>query len=76
MRPVSATGKIMYYVVPLLLWMAFIFCASTDAGSADHTRPLVGSIIRRLLPTIVNHFSPETIDRIDWNIRKAALLHE
>lgn len=69
-------GKTIYYVGPLLLWMIFIFSASTDAGSADHTRPLVGSIIRRLLPTLTNYVSPKILDRIDWNIRKVAHISE
>jgi len=76
MRPVSSLGKTAYYVAPLVLWMAFIYGASTDAGSADHTRPLVGSILRRLLPSVAARLSPEAVDRVDWNVRKAAHITE
>ena len=76
MRPVSSLGKTAYYVGPLLLWMAFIYGASTDAGSADHTRPFVGSILRRLLPSVAARLSPEAVDRVDWNVRKAAHITE
>lgn len=76
MRPASRSGRTAFYVGPLLLWMCFIFAASTDAGSADNTRPMVSSILRRLLPAVARQLSPETVDRIDWNIRKTAHITE
>ncbi len=76
LRPVSVAGKTAYYVGPLLLWMVFIFCASTDVGSADHTRPLVQSIVRWVLPSLADRFSLVAMDRVDWNIRKMAHITE
>lgn len=76
MRPASTLGKMVYYVGPLFIWMVFIYCASTDAGSADHTRPLVQSILGRMLPSLAQRLSPDLIDRVDWSIRKAAHIAE
>jgi VanZ family protein len=64
------------YLGPLLMWMLVIFYFSTDRASADRTRPVVGSILRRILPGIARRLSPQQTDRVDWNIRKAAHVTE
>lgn len=59
------------YLVPLVLWMGLIFAASTDRGSSAHSRPLVASILRRVAPSLAARMSPETVDRVDFLLRKA-----
>lgn len=56
--------------------MCLIFSASTDAGSAEKTNPLVGQIIASIAPKFAATLSAEQIDRIDWNIRKTAHVTE
>lgn len=69
-------GRFVRYIVPLLLWMTVIFCASTDRGSEAHTRPVVGSILRRVWPDAGHYLTAEQIDRVDWDIRKCAHVTE
>jgi VanZ family protein len=76
LRPVSVLGKTAYYVGPMLLWMALIYSASSDAGSADNTRPVVQNLFHRLLPFLADRLSPDVVDRVDWNIRKTAHIVE
>jgi VanZ family protein len=64
------------YVGPLLLWMIFIFACSTDVAAAENTRPAVGGIVRRLLPGLAANLSERTLERIDWNVRKACHIGE
>lgn len=64
------------YALPALLWMVFIFCMSTDSMSAETTRSAVDGIFARFLPGVAAHLSAESLDRIDWNIRKAAHVTE
>jgi VanZ family protein len=64
------------YVVPLLLWMAVIFFMSTPTGSADNTRPIVRSILRRLFPDVGRYLSAEQVDQVDIVIRKGAHVAE
>ena len=72
----SPFARTAYYVGPLLLWMLLIFSLSTDAASADKTRPALKSIVRRLFPGLANRLSPRMVDRLDWNIRKTAHVTE
>ena len=65
-----------YYAGPLVVWMLVIFGFSTDAASAERTRPAVGGILRRLLPGLARRLTPAQIDRVDWNIRKSAHVTE
>ena len=60
------------YTLPLLIWMGFIFTMSGDSGSAEHTRPLMHSILRRLAPSLAAQLTPAQVDRIDFNIRKTS----
>ena len=76
MKPVTSLGKWAYYVSPLLLWMLVIFSLSTDTASAERTRPAIGGILGRLFPGLARHLSPRMLDRIDFNLRKAAHVTE
>jgi VanZ family protein len=53
---------------PLLVWMAFIFFASTGEFSADNTSRIIGPLLRWLFPSI----SEEQLAFAHFLIRKAA----
>lgn len=44
--------SIVRYWIPVLLWMALIFSASTDALSSGNTSRIIGPIVRWLFPSI------------------------
>ena len=54
--------------VPVLLWMAMIFIASTDLGSSERTSRIIGPILRWINPDVTD----ETIRGIQAVIRKSA----
>ena len=76
MKKSGTLRKFVAYVLPLLLWMCFIYFMSTDRASAANTRPVMHSILQRIFPTIEQRLSAEQIERIDWNIRKTAHVTE
>jgi VanZ family protein len=57
---------------PVLLWMVFIFIASTDLMSAEHTSRFLVPFLRWLKPDI----SPEALGTIHFFVRKAAHVTE
>lgn len=71
-----AVFRALYYVGPLLLWMAFIYSMSTDRASTTNTTPVVHSLLDRLFPWLSDLLTAETRDRVDFNIRKAAHVTE
>jgi VanZ family protein len=56
------------YWLPVMVWAAVIFSASTDALSSPRTSRIIGPILLWLNPDI----SPETIERVQWVARKTA----
>jgi VanZ family protein len=64
------------YTLPLIIWMGFIFFMSGDRGSAQNTRPLMQSILRRVAPVLAAQLTQAQVDRIDFNIRKTAHVTE
>jgi VanZ family protein len=56
--------------LPVLLWMALIFTASTDLGSTQHTSRFIGPFLRYFWPDV----SPETIHNVQVAIRKTGHL--
>jgi len=58
--------------LPSLLWMALIFSASNDAGSAQHSSRLFEPLIRWLFPLMVQ----ARVDEIHYLFRKCAHLAE
>ena len=54
--------------VPLVLWMVFIFFASTDRFSAMNTSRVIGPILLWLFPSA----TPETLAAVHFAIRKLA----
>ena len=61
---------------PMVLMMTAIFIVSSDLGSADHTRPVLASIVRRFLPWLAERMTPAMIDVTDFVIRKVAHVTE
>lgn len=57
---------------PLLLWLAFIFFASTDTMSADNTSRIIGPLLRWLFPLI----TPAQLATAHFTVRKLAHLTE
>ncbi len=58
--------------LPVLLWTALIFAASTDLMSSEHTSRFLVPFLRWLNPDV----SPATIGQIHFLIRKAAHVAE
>jgi len=56
--------------------MTAIFIVSSDLGSADHTRPVLASLVRRFLPWLAERMTPSMIDVTDFVIRKVAHVTE
>ena len=69
-------GRGARYLLPPLLWMAFIFAMSTDRGSSANTRPVLASILRGYLPSLAARMPAATVDRIDFAIRKGSHVTE
>ena len=60
----------------MVLLMVAIFIVSSDLGSADNTRPVLASIVRRFLPWLALRMTTEMIDVTDFIIRKIAHVTE
>ena len=60
------------YWLPVALWMAVIFSASTDALSSQRTSRIIGPFLRWLKPDI----SAETVARVQYAVRKTAHVTE
>ena len=58
--------------LPVLLWMAVIFCASTDLGSIHHTSRIIGPTLRFFWPNI----SDDTIRHVQTFVRKTGHVSE
>jgi len=56
--------------------MIGIFIVSSDLGSADHTRPVLASIVKKFLPWLAAKMTPSMIDTTDFIIRKVAHVTE
>ena len=58
--------------LPVLVWMAVIFSASSDSQSSRRTSRLIGPLLRWLLPGIAD----ETVNRVQFIVRKGAHVTE
>jgi len=58
--------------LPVFLWGALMFTASTDIGSSTHTRQVLAPLLRWLVPGI----PAARIDRINFMVRKGAHVTE
>jgi VanZ family protein len=66
-RPQSATGSLLKYWAPPIIWMSVIFWFSTDIFSGDNT----GSLLWKLVSFIYPGATRELFDSIHFYIRKA-----
>src|SRR5437868_5576687 len=58
----------LFYWLPPILWMAAIFSFSTDAFSGENT----GSLLYKILHSLIPSLTPEQFQPIHFLIRKAA----
>ncbi len=68
----GATSFLWSAYLPVVLWMAVIFIASTDLGSTRHTSRFIGPILRWFKPDV----SDETIKAVQTVVRKSGHLSE
>jgi VanZ family protein len=61
-------GRFLSRYLPLVVWLAFIFFASSDSFSATNTSRIIGPLVLWLFP----HTSPETLATIHFITRKLA----
>ena len=57
---------LVFYWLPVLLWMGLIFAGSTNLLSSTHTSRFLGPLLRFFKPDI----SPQAIRRVQFAIRK------
>jgi VanZ family protein len=69
---VTKTRRFFWYLLPIGIWMAVIFSASSDAGSFQHSSRIVAPVVRFLFPRI----SEEGVHAIVFGVRKVAHLTE
>jgi len=60
------------YWLPIVIWWALIFAASSDAGSFHRSSRIIGPVVRWLFPQI----SPAGVDEVVLVVRKCAHLSE
>jgi VanZ family protein len=69
---IPAMRPFLKYWLPVLIWLGAIFVGSTDIMSAEHTSRIIEPFLRWLKPDIL----PETIEMVQFFVRKAAHLTE
>ncbi|MDW8104273.1 MAG: VanZ family protein [Armatimonadota bacterium] len=65
-------GRFLWYVGPMLAWMAVIFTLSTEIGSAARTSGLLYQVLRRLAPEWLAQATPEQLFELHYWVRKGA----
>ena len=69
---VAKFRAVVIYWLPVLIWMAVIFCASSDRMSFSHSSRIIAPIIHWLFP----HLSDQSIHTVVFAVRKAAHVTE
>ena len=64
--------KLVWYWMPVIVWMSLIFIASTDLASAQHTSRFIGPFLGWIVPNV----SAESIQAVQFFVRKAAHVTE
>lgn len=64
----SRSAAFFKYWLPVILWMALIFCASGDSMSSMHTSRFLGPLIHWLMPFL----SEDAVASVVFYIRKGA----
>ena len=65
-------GRFLSRYLPLVVWLGFIFFASSNSFSASNTSRIIGPLVLWLFP----HTSPETLATIHYITRKIAHFSE
>lgn len=68
----SRLRRFVWYWLPVLLWMAFIFGMSTNAGAPRNTSRFIAPIVRWLYPSI----SDAALRNVIFTVRKSAHVTE
>lgn len=68
----NVVARLLKYWLPVLIWMLFVFGASTSLGTPQHTGRFIVPFLRWLNP----HMTDSTIQRIHHGIRKMGHLSE
>ncbi|HEY2953250.1 MAG TPA: VanZ family protein [Verrucomicrobiae bacterium] len=68
----SAHRLFLIYWLPVVVWMALIFSASTDAGSSRRTSRIIRPILRWLYPQI----SDARVEQVQFVVRKGGHMAE
>lgn len=70
--PASRAGLRLFYVGPLVLWMALIFALSTHVGGSGRSRGMLANLLRWLDPAFVASLSPDQLEWLNHAARKCA----
>ena len=70
--PQTPLARMCRYLVPVLIWMGFIFIGSGDVLSSTHTSRFLEPLVRWLLPSLTR----EAVGEIVFAIRKCGHLTE
>lgn len=68
----SKTTRFLWYVGPMVVWMAVIFAMSTDFGSAARTAGLLYKVLQQLFPAWLAQATPEQLFELHYWVRKGA----
>ncbi len=64
--------RFLWYVGPMIAWMAVIFAMSTELGSAAHTAGLLYKLLQRFFPAWLALATPEELFKLHYWVRKGA----
>jgi len=70
--PVRGISSLLKYWLPVVLWMALIFSASSDSMSSGRTSRIIGPLVRWFVPNITE----AALDRMVFAVRKTAHVTE
>lgn len=69
--PSSKRGVLLaFYVGPLVLWMGFIFFASTEAGTTENSGRIIRWLLTVISPDQARNLNPHTLHVINIMVRK------
>ena len=71
-HPHVFAARFFKYWVPVILWMALIFGASTNLGAPRNTSRIIGPFLRWLVPNIAD----TTVEAVQYSIRKTGHVTE
>ena len=66
----------LFYVGPLIAWMAFIFLMSTGVGKDPHSKDLIVRLLGAFVPKLLPTFTPDQLWFMNYVLRKTGHLME